>query len=171
VFSFVCCVSFDCGVILCYVLFVCCVLLYNHWHHVKTHLQLINITLHYITMKPRPGRLRLMTDKDCQALKKVVRETHQISSETITRELRSATNYPASTMIVLQELRRMGFQVRGAAHEPNISPVNAKRCLKWCKERRHWTVDNWKRVIWSDESRYTTWWSDGMVWVWRMPGE
>jgi hypothetical protein len=26
------------------VLFVCCVLLYNHCHRVKTHLQLINIT-------------------------------------------------------------------------------------------------------------------------------
>jgi hypothetical protein len=28
-------------------LFVCWVLLYNHCHRVKTHLQLINITLHY----------------------------------------------------------------------------------------------------------------------------
>jgi hypothetical protein len=40
--SFVCCVSFDRGVILCDVLFVCCVLLYNHCHRVKTHLQLNN---------------------------------------------------------------------------------------------------------------------------------
>jgi hypothetical protein len=30
------------------VLFVCCVLLYNQCHRVKTHLQLINIALHYI---------------------------------------------------------------------------------------------------------------------------
>jgi hypothetical protein len=32
-------------------------------------------------------------------------------------------------------------------------------------------VDNWKYVIWSDESRYTMWQSDGRVWVWQMPGE
>jgi hypothetical protein len=65
----------------------------------------------------------------------------------------------------------MGFHGRAAAHKPNISPVNAKRRLKWCKERRHWTVDNWKRVIWGDESRYTMSQSDGRDWVWQMPGE
>jgi transposase len=121
--------------------------------------------------KPRMGRPRLLTDRDRRALKKVVHETCQTSSETITREFRSATNCPASTMTVRRELRRMGFHGWAAAHKPNISSVNAKRRLKWCKERRHWTVDNWKRVIWSDVSRYTMWWPDGSFWVRRLPGE
>jgi hypothetical protein len=55
--SFVCCVSFDRGVILCDVYVIlcdvcylfCCDLLYNHCHRVKTHLQLINSTLRYTT--------------------------------------------------------------------------------------------------------------------------
>jgi transposase len=81
------------------------------------------------TMKPRPGRPRLMTDRDRRALKKVARETRQTSSETITREFRNATNCPASTMTVRPE-----FDGLAAAHKPNISPVNAKRHLKWCKE-------------------------------------
>jgi transposase len=123
------------------------------------------------TTKPRQSGPRLMTDRDRRALKKVVREARQTSSETITPEFRSATNCPASTMTVRRELRGMGFHGRAAAHKRNISLMNAKRLLKWCKERRHWTVDNWKRVIWSDESHYTMWRSDGSVWVCRMPGE
>jgi transposase len=86
------------------------------------------------TTKPRLGRPHLMTDRDCQALKKAVRETCQISSETITREFHSAMNCPASTMNVHQELRKMGFHGRAAAHKPNILPMNAKRRLKWCTE-------------------------------------
>jgi transposase len=82
------------------------------------------------TMKHRPGRPRLMTDRDRRALK-VVRETRQTSSETINREFRSATNCPASTMTVRRELSGMGIHGRAAAHKPNISPVNAKRLLKW----------------------------------------
>jgi transposase len=95
------------------------------------------------TTKPRLGRPCLMTDTDRRALKKIIREIFQISNETIICEFCSATNCPASTMTVHQELRGMGFHGRAAAHKPNISPVNAKHHLKWYKERCHWTVDNW----------------------------
>jgi hypothetical protein len=126
------------------------------------------------TRKPWPGRPRLMADRadrDRRALKKAVRETLQTSSETITHEFRSAINCLASTMTVRWELRGMGFHGWAASRKPHISPVNAKRRLKWCKEWRHWTVDNWKHVIWGDEPRYIMWRSIGRVWMWRMPGE
>jgi transposase len=61
-----------------------------------------------ITTKPRPGRPRLMTDRDHRALKKVVRESCKTSSETITREFCSAMNCPASTMTVCQRVKRNG---------------------------------------------------------------
>jgi transposase len=86
------------------------------------------------TMKPRPGRPRLMTDRDLRALNKVVRETRQTSREAITHEFRSATNCPASIMTVRREFIGMGFHGRAAAQKPDISPVNAKRRLKWYKE-------------------------------------
>jgi transposase len=76
------------------------------------------------TRKPWPGRPRLMADRadrDRRALKKVVHETRQTSSETITREFRSAMKCLASAMTVRRELRGMGFHGRAAAHKPNIS--------------------------------------------------
>jgi hypothetical protein len=79
-------------------------------------------------MKPGLDRPRLMTDRGRRALKNEVREPLQTSSETLTREFRSAMHCPASTVIVRRQFRGRGFHGQAAAHKPNISPVIAKRC-------------------------------------------
>ncbi|CDQ57697.1 unnamed protein product [Oncorhynchus mykiss] len=33
-----------------------------------------------------------------------------------------------------------------------VSSSRFKRRLEWCKARRHWTLEQWKCVLWSDES-------------------
>ncbi|GFV53113.1 transposable element Tcb2 transposase [Trichonephila clavipes] len=38
-------------------------------------------------------------------------------------------------------------------------------------EHRHWTVDDWKHVAWSDESRFQLNLADGRIRVWRPPHE
>ncbi|MCJ8729091.1 hypothetical protein PDJAM_G00011980 [Pangasius djambal] len=65
----------------------------------------------------------------------------------------------------------MGFHGRAAASKPHITKCNAKRRMQWCKARRHWTLEQWRRVLWSDESHFSICQSDGRVWVWRLPGE
>ena len=44
----------------------------------------------------------------------------------------------------------MGFHARAAAHKPKITMCNAKCRLEWCKACGHWTLEQWKRVLWSD---------------------
>jgi hypothetical protein len=66
----------------------------------------------------------------------------------------------------------MGFYGRAAAPKTKITQMcNAKRQLEWCKAPRHWTLKQWKHVLWSYESRLIIWKSDGQIWVWRMPEE
>ena len=55
----------------------------------------------------------------------------------------------------------MGFHGQAAAHKPEITTRNAKHWLEWYNVHRHWTLEQWRSVFWSDESRFTIWQSNG----------
>lgn len=43
--------------------------------------------------------------------------------------------------------------------------------LEFCREHKNWSVDDWKRVIWSDESKINRYLSDGKSYYWHRPNE
>jgi hypothetical protein len=59
----------------------------------------------------------------------------------------------------------MVFHGQAAAHKPKITMRNAKRWPEWCKAHRHWTLEQWKWVLWSNKSHFTIWQSDERIWV------
>ena len=41
----------------------------------------------------------------------------------------------------------------------------------WCHDHSNWALEEWRRVMWTDESRFTLDFHDGRIRVHRMPGE
>src|SRR6266540_3806937 len=60
-------------------------------------------------------------------------------------------------------LYEMGYNSRTALRKPLVSEHNRKIRLNWAREKRSWTIDNWKNVVWSDESRFTLYQNDGKI--------
>uniref|UniRef100_A0A8C5PHP2 Transposase Tc1-like domain-containing protein n=1 Tax=Leptobrachium leishanense TaxID=445787 RepID=A0A8C5PHP2_9ANUR len=121
--------------------------------------------------QPRSGRPRKLMERGQRMLRRIVRRGLQLSAESIARDLQTACGLQISSMTVRRELHGMGFHGRAAASKPYITKCNAKRRMQWCKARRHWTLEQWRRILWSDESSFSIWQSDGRVWVWRLPGK
>lgn len=120
---------------------------------------------------PRVGRPTKLGDRDRRVLSREIRKNRTHPMGHILQEFQQASGSVVSINTIRKEAHLLGFHGRAAAHKPLITKSNRAARLKWCKAHRNWTVDQWKGVLWSDESRFTLYRSDGRVWVWRMPGE
>ena len=67
-------------------------------------------------------------------------------------------------------LRRMGYNRRRSHRVPLISTTNRKKRLQFARAQ-NWTVEDWKNVPWSDESRFLLRHSNGRVRIWRKQKE
>ncbi len=61
----------------------------------------------------------------------------------------------------------MGYSSRRPHRVPLLSAKNRKRRLQFTQAHQNWTIDDWKNVAWSDESRFLLQHSDCRVRIWR----
>ncbi|CAI9614773.1 unnamed protein product, partial [Staurois parvus] len=90
--------------------------------------------------QPRSSRPRHMTERGQCMLKRTVRRSHQLSTESIAKDLQTLCGLQISTTAVHRDLHGMGFHGRAAASKPYITKCNTKRRMQWCKARCHWTL-------------------------------
>ncbi len=64
-------------------------------------------------------------------------------------------------------LKQMGFSSRRPHRVPLLSANNRKRRLQFAQALQNWTIEDWKNVAWSDESRFLLRHSDGRVRIWH----
>ena len=53
---------------------------------------------------------------------------------------------------------------------PLLSAKHCKVCLDFAYAYKDWTVDDWKRVIWSDKTKIDCLGSDRHKWAWKKAG-
>ncbi|CAI9579444.1 unnamed protein product [Staurois parvus] len=105
-----------------------------------------------------------MTELGQRMLKRTVRRCRQLSADTIAKDLQTSCGLQISTVTACKKHNGIGFHGRAAASKPYITKCNTKRQMQWCKVHRHWTLEQWRCVPWSEESCFS-------VWVWQLPGE
>src|SRR3954470_4711683 len=55
--------------------------------------------------------------------------------------------------------------------KPWLLPRHIRQRLDFALCHQHWTVEDWKRVIWSDETKINRLGSDGRKWAWKKRGD
>ena len=88
-----------------------------------------------------------------------------------THFINSIVNDPVSSQTVRNTLKEASLKAVVKKKKPLLSTGYKKKRLAFALKYQHWTVEDWKRVIWSDETKINRIWSDGQEYVWKKKRE
>ena len=86
------------------------------------------------------------------------------TATTVTKKLPEDDEIAASRMMVARALYGADLSLAEKKAKPLLSAKNVKVRLEFANKYKDWTIDNWKCVIWSDETRIRHFSSDGRTW-------
>lgn len=89
----------------------------------------------------------------------------------VTKSLQDITNQPFSAQTMCQKLKQAGMHPVVKWEHPLLLPWHRKARLEFAERHAEWTLEDWKRVIWSDETKINRLGSDGRKYVWKDMGE
>jgi transposase len=117
--------------------------------------------------RPGSGRKRKTTKKQDRRILREVRKDRKTTGE----EIRAALQLPISDRTIRRRITETKiFRSYWATKKPFINESNRQKRVAWCIKHRDWTVEQWRNVIWSDESPFVFRFNK-KVRVWRMFNE
>ena len=66
--------------------------------------------------------------------------------------LLSQQGFSVSASTVSRVLREEGFRKTKPTRKPRLTKQMREERYRWCQEHADWTLEDWKNVIWSDET-------------------
>lgn len=115
------------------------------------------------------GRKCILTPKTKNYIIKQIKCNPKRSVPKLTAEVSNIIDQKVSVESVRRVLRKEGYNGRIARKKPFVSKVNRMKRLEFAKKYINESVEFWKTVIFSDESKFNLFGSDGKQVVWRKP--
>lgn len=120
--------------------------------------------------KNQGGRPSKFTPFDKRRLVRMITSGKADNAVHVAQELKDSIGVEVSAQTVRRVLKEAGLKAAAKKKKPRLLPRHIRQRLDFALRHQHWTVDDWKRVIWSDETKINRLGSDGREWVWKKPG-
>ncbi|KAG1059542.1 hypothetical protein G6F41_013395 [Rhizopus arrhizus] len=117
------------------------------------------------------GRPSLISQRMVSYIRRLVTLGRKNTAVEIQKALKEEFGMSVSDSTVRRVLKKAGFIAFVKPQKPLLRTQNIIKRLQWAKSHQHWTVDDWKRVIFSDETKINRFGSDGKAYTWKLPHE
>ncbi|GFX22229.1 transposable element Tcb2 transposase [Trichonephila clavipes] len=116
------------------------------------------------------GRPRGTTPADDRYIVLQARRNRRQAAGEIARHTTQATGRPISRFTVARRLHGGGLFARRPVRCVPLTPAHRRRRSLWCREHRNWRDNEWGRVLFTDESRFSLSSDSPRILIWRERG-
>jgi len=121
---------------------------------------------HSFKDKPRTGRPPKLTERNKRTTVRLMKKKDASTATAVSKVLKTSHNVNVSRQTVSRAFKSFGFSCRIKKKKPKLTEKHKKTRLAWAKKHETWTSDDWRKVIWSDESKFNLLNSDGKEYCW-----
>lgn len=119
--------------------------------------------------KPTGGRPKKLSENDLRYAARLVTSGKADNAVQVTKALRTLNNQPLLAQTVRNHMKEHGLKARVKKKRPLLSIKHRKARMDYAIAHLHDIVDDYKKVIWSDETKINRLGSDGRQYVWVDP--
>lgn len=103
---------------------------------------------------PRTGRPSQLPVEVSQEIMQAVEDNPFITVNEISTWVLSVLNLKAPRTYIEKVLHNHDYISTVARRKPFLTKDHMAKRLEWCLERKDWTLEEWRRIIWTDESSF-----------------
>ncbi|GFU81587.1 transposable element Tcb1 transposase [Trichonephila clavipes] len=116
------------------------------------------------------GRPRVTTPNENRYLAVTAKRNGRSTASDLSFQLSSATGTTVSRQTMYRRLGRIGLYARRPVRCVPLTTTHCSLRLTWSTEHALWTPQQWSRVMFSDESRFSLHSDSPRTLIWRAPG-
>ncbi|GFX05306.1 transposable element Tcb2 transposase [Trichonephila clavipes] len=116
------------------------------------------------------GRPRTTTAGDDRYIILQANRGQRQSASVNAQQLSTATGWQVSRFTVARRLHKGDLFASRPERCLPLKVDHQRHRLQWCREHKNWTTDQWSRVLFTDESRFSTRSDSQRVLIWREIG-
>lgn len=123
------------------------------------------------TPKPAAGRPVCLTSSQKRLAVRYITTGQAKTAQKAAALLHQATNKAVSGETIRRVLKAAGLKAKKKQKKPRLLPQHRQQRMDFARKYQHWTTEDWRRVVWSDETKINRIGSDGVKWAWTRPNQ
>lgn len=104
--------------------------------------------------RARSGRPRITTKADDQRLKLISKRNRRLTAPEIASDFNRGCAETVSVSTVKRRLQEANLHGRVAVRKPLLRRGNRLKRLQWARTHADWAAEQWRQVLWTDESKF-----------------